>query len=69
MVPLVRKMSGGASGSPSGVKPHTSRPREDERHQRGSSRPTTKRENAILRHRAQGKQIPQLTVDMPLGRL
>jgi hypothetical protein len=69
MVPLVRKMSGGTSGSPSGVKLHTYRSREDERHQRGSSRPTTKRENTVLRHRAQGKQIPLLNVEVPLGRL
>ncbi|PNF22614.1 hypothetical protein B7P43_G10866, partial [Cryptotermes secundus] len=53
-VPLARKVNGDGSGSPSGVKHHTSRTREDERHQRGSNRPTTRRDNTDLRHRAQG---------------
>jgi hypothetical protein len=56
MESLVRKSSGGDSVKPSGGKLNTFRPRED-RHQRGSSRLTVKRETADLRHRAQGEKF------------
>lgn len=66
MVPLARNCSGGDSGSPSGGRIHTSKSRDEERHQRGSSRPSTKRENTDLRHRTQGEQSSPLTVDCHL---